>query len=230
MKKISLSFVIPTFNDETTIALVIERAVVIGKKYCSHYEIVVTNDASIDKTPTILKNLSRKYPTLRILTHTINKGYGETIKELYYEARYEWLFSLPGDFQIDPSEVITLLPFTEDADMIIGKRERRNDALLRQFQSKVYNFLLWALLQLPTTDVNSVRLMKTSIVKTIKLISKTPFVDAELVLKAHLHHFRIKEVPINHKPRTGGVGTGGNLMTTILPTLKDLIVCAFTKD
>lgn len=229
MKKLSVSFIIPTFNDETTIRAVIERATSVAQKHCDHYEIVVLNDASIDKTPAILKTLSQKNKNIRLLHHNKNKGYGASIKELYYAAKQPWLFSLPGDFQIDPAEIIKLFPAAQDADMVIGLREQRSDAWTRQLQSKTYNQLLRLLLKLPIHDVNSVRLMKTSMLQRISLTSTTAFVDAELVLKAHKEKWNIKEIPIIHKPRTGGVGTGGKVFVTILPTFVDLMRCTFTS-
>src|SRR5690348_4690881 len=128
MKKLSLSSIIPTYNDETTIAAVIAKAAAIGQHYCDQYEIVVLNDASTDQTPAILTSLTKKEKSLRVLNHKTNKGYGLTIKELYYAAQCEWLFSIPGDFQIDPEEVVKLLPATSTADMILGLRQRRHDA------------------------------------------------------------------------------------------------------
>lgn len=224
-----LSFLIPTYNDEETIETVIRRANAIGKLHTRRYEIVVINDASTDKTPEILSELSKSIPELRILTHKLNLGYGATIRDLYYAGRLDYLFSVPGDDQIDPGEVTKLFPYGETADIVIGKRMNRNDTLSRKIQSRTYNTILRTLYKVPVSDVNSVRLMKRTILSSIPLTSSSPFVDAELVIRAIRGKFRVIEVPILHKSRTTEGATGGSLTRTILPTIKDLIQFLFAR-
>ncbi len=226
--KPALSFLIPTYNDEETIESLIRRADEIGTAHARKYEIVVVNDASTDKTPDVLAKVSKRIPRLRVLTHDINKGYGQTIKELYYTGTMDYLFSVPGDNQIDPAEVLKLLRHREKADMIIGRRMNRSDTLPRKIQSRTYNALLQILFQIPTDDVNSVRLIHKRMMTSIHLTSTSPFVDAELVICAVRKGFRIIEVPIVHKSRTTEGATGGSLTRTILPTIKDLITFRFT--
>ena len=77
-------------------------------------------------------------------------------------------------------------------------------------------------------DVNSVRLMKTEIVRKIELSSRSAFVDAELAIDAGRAGYRIMEIPIAHRARTVEGGAGGGSMKTILPTIKDMILYRFS--
>ncbi len=225
MKLQSLTCIIPTFNNEETIETVIEKVNDIGMLAAKSFSLIVCNDGSFDETASILKNLQKKYANLRVITHTVNKGYGLTIKELYYEAKGEWLFSVPGDFQIDPKELEKLLPHAGHADMILGWRVSRHDPKERLVQSSVYNQLLRLLFGISIHDVNTVRLMKTSILQSIHLQSSSAFVDAELVIQAIRNGYIVKEIPIDHK-RDDQKGSGGHL-GTILSTIAETILFRF---
>ncbi|MCX6791715.1 MAG: hypothetical protein NT149_01610, partial [Candidatus Gottesmanbacteria bacterium] len=71
-------------------------------------------------------------------------------------------------------------------------------------------------------DINSVRLMKTSVMKSVHLTTSSAFVDAELVIRAKRAGLRIMEIPIEHRSRAG-LGASGGKLTTILPTIRDMI-------
>ncbi|MCX8008778.1 MAG: glycosyltransferase family 2 protein [Patescibacteria group bacterium] len=217
----SLSILIPAYNVEKTVRDVLEKAHDVGTSIAKQFEIIVLDDGSTDETPNILKTIPWK--ELKIITHKKNQGYGITIKNLYYAGSMAWLATLPADDQIDPEELRKLEPFHTKADMILGKREIRHDHIKRKIQSKTYNYLLKLLFNIPTTDVNTIRLMKKEMLKTIKLTTQSAFVDAELVLKAHKQGYKILETPILHKPRTTPGATGGKFFATILPTIRDMI-------
>lgn len=218
----SLTFIIPAYNDETTISPVVEKTVNVGKKLQIPFDILVINDASEDSTGLILNKLAKRYTNLRIITHTRNAGYGQTIKELYQKTRATWLFSLPGDYQIDPSEFLKLWKHRDEADMIIGWRSIRRDSPVRLRQSYIYNLLIRCMSHIPIHDVNSARLMKTSVMKSVSLTSSSAFIDAELVIRSKRAGFRIIEVPISHRARAGAGASGGKLKI-ILPTIIDMI-------
>ena len=218
----SLTFIIPTYNDEATIETVIENTLYVGRHLRLPFNILVVDDASRDRTGNILKKLHRHHTELKIITHTKNAGYGKTIKELYEKAKNTWLFSLPGDYQIEPAELHKLWPYRREADMIIGRRISRADNRTRRRQSGIYNRLLRTLYGLKVHDVNSVRLMKTSILKSFQLRTSSAFVDAELAISAARAGFQVTEIPIKHRARAG-VGASGGKLTVMLPTIIDMI-------
>ncbi len=225
MKVSSVSFIIPTYNNASIIETVVNESYAVGTQIANDFEIIVCNDASRDDTSKILHTLQIKISQLRVLTHHVNEGYGKTIKELYYAAKSDWLFSIPGDGQIDAKEVLKLLPFAKDTDMVIGWRVSRNDPKGRIFQSSVYNILLRVLFSINIHDVNSVRLMKTSIFKKISLTSISAFVDAELLIQTLRNGFVVKEVHIKHR-RDQSKGSGGHV-STIFATIVEMIRFSF---
>jgi glycosyltransferase involved in cell wall biosynthesis len=224
VKKPSVSFLIPAYNDENTIQTVVLEAFNVGKKVASEFEIIVIDDASIDLTCDALTRLKKKIPELRVIEHEENQGYGGTIRELYYEGNKDLLYSMPGDYQIGASEIVKLLPFIEKADMVLGLRVHRHDPPARLRQSRIYNTLLRFMFNMTIQDVNSVRLMKRDMITKITLASTSAFVDAELAIRAQKQGFTILEIPIEHRARAGEDGAGGGKWWTILPVILDMIV------
>lgn len=223
MRLSSFSFLIPAYNDEETIEKLVVDAISVGKTITDTLEVLIVNDASSDKTADVLTSLVKQYPRIvRVITHVHNQGYGGAIKALYYEGKGEWLFTVPGDYQIDPKEVLALIPYIDTADMILGRRVSRQDSKERIRQSKIYNSLIQLLFHLPIHDVNTVRLLRSSVMRSVRLTTTSAFVDAELAIRMNRMDYRIVEAPIGHKMREGSVGGGGKLQT-ILPTIWDMI-------
>lgn len=155
------------------------------------------------------------------MTHTKNQGYGQTIKELYYAGKNEWLFTVPGDYQIDPTEIKKLVPQAKNSDMIIGWRKERNDTQTRKRQSFVYNRLLRLLFGVFLHDINSIRLMRRSVMNNRRITSTSAFVDAELTIGAIRDGFRVIENQIEHRKRETS-GAGGGKLKIIIPVIIDM--------
>lgn len=221
MKLSSLSILIPTFNNAKTIATVLEEALGVGKQLAGKYRVVVINDGSTDETEQILEKY-KSHSHMEVRTHNRNQGYGATIRELYYEGNSsEWMFTVPGDYQIGANELKKLIPLTDRADIIIGLRKNRQDPQSRLVQSTIYNILLRIIFGITIRDINSVKLIRATVMRTVHLVSRSAFVDAELCIKAIRAGYRTREVPISHRSDPNK-GSGGN-WSTIVRTLADMI-------
>lgn len=218
----SLSLVIPAYNDETTIARLVTDSVAMLEKACPDYEIVLANDGSKDRTPSILQDLKAKNPRIRIINHEVNQGYGRTIRELYLSGKKDLIFSLPGDYQYAPKELLAMAEGLKDHDFVIGLRVHRNDPWRRKLQSKVYNLMLRTLYGHKHADVNSIKLFKREILDKVNLLSFSPFVDAELCIRAEKAGFKVIEIPIEHLPRLTQGASGGK-PAVIIETFADLL-------
>src|SRR5262249_8352560 len=138
----SISVVIPAYNDETTITRLIQDTDCLLKEISSDYEIVVINDGSKDTTLSVLQELAKKFKNMRLINHEQNQGYGKTIKELYLSGSKDLVFSLPGDYQFAPKELLTMAQGLRKYDFVIGHRVKRNDPPRRKVQSTIYNMML----------------------------------------------------------------------------------------
>lgn len=217
----SVSLVIPAYNDETTVGRLIEDADALLREVCRDYEIIVINDGSTDNTLSVLEDAASRNRRIKVLNHNFNKGFGATIRELYLAGNKDLIFSLPGDYQYAPKELLAMAKGLEKNDFVIGLRVNRNDPARRKFQSHIYNTLLRFLYGHRHTDVNSIKLFRRSILDKVILRSHTPFVDAELCIRAERAGFKVVEIPINHLPRLSQGASGGKF-SVIWETFSDL--------
>ncbi len=109
----------------------------------------------------------------------------------------------------------------DDYDFVIGLRLHRNDPPRRKFQSKIYNLMLRTFYGHKHKDVNSIKLFRRAILERIQLRSQTPFVDAELCIRAERAGFKVVEIPIEHLPRMTQGASGGKF-SVIWETFSDL--------
>lgn len=222
----SISVIIPAYNDETTIARLVQDTDCLLKEISSDYEIVVVNDGSKDNTLNVLQELTRKFSNLRLINHEQNKGFGKTIKELYHAGTKDLVFSLPGDYQFAPKELLAMAKGLHKYDLVIGHRVHRNDPPRRKLQSAIYNLMLRIFYGCGYKDVNSIKLFRREILERVKLESDTPFVDAELCIRTYKAGYKVIEIPIEHLPRLSQGASGGKF-SVIWETFSDLMKMSF---
>ena len=76
---------LPALNEESSIGSLIHRVYASAKELCEDVVVVVCDDGSSDGTPDILNELSRELP-VEVITHKLNRGLGETIRDLIERA------------------------------------------------------------------------------------------------------------------------------------------------
>ena len=72
----SLSVVIPTFNEAGSLRLVAEEMVTSLRRHVELFEVIFVDDGSKDETPSILSGLAQRFPEIRVIRHSANAGYG----------------------------------------------------------------------------------------------------------------------------------------------------------
>ena len=213
---------IPAYNDSATVGSLIEKSLATLSKISDRHGVFAINDGSRDETWEVLKKIASSYPKVHIHNHEKNLGFGVTIREVYLLPESEWVFFIPGDGQIPPSEILKLYPFTKSHTFILGHRKKRNDPWMRKFNSWCYNWTISLIAGRRIHDVNSVALIKREILQGIEFESTGAFIHAEILLKALGKGASLIEVEIEHKPRLHGRGSG-NKWKVILATVKDMI-------
>ena len=104
---IDLSIIVPCFNEEKSIELVLERFKKAIKT--SSVEVVMVDNGSIDASGQILQKLLPRYPFAKLVTVKTNIGYGNGILQGLKVARGQFLGWTHADLQTDPKDVIKSL-------------------------------------------------------------------------------------------------------------------------
>ncbi len=109
MRKLSL--VIPCYNEEKNIPLILESLAVVIKR--PDIEVILVDNGSMDQSAEVLRELLPRYPFARSVKVEINQGYGFGILAGLQAARGEFLGWTHADMQTDPGDVIKGLALLE---------------------------------------------------------------------------------------------------------------------
>ena len=205
----ALSIVLPAFNEEGNIERAVREAIACATAITSAHEIVVVNDGSRDGTASILTGLSRELgPSLRIIEHPVNLGYGVSLRDGFRATRGDLVFYTDSDNQFDLGELRDLIPLMKDHDVVLGYRLDRQDPWVRRFVSGGFNRLSSWAFGMSVRDLNcSFKLFRGDLIRALPLDSADFFIDTELVARIHRGGFRYVQRGVRHYPRTAGRST-----------------------
>ncbi len=224
----SLSLVLLAYNEEQIISQMVSSAASMGMKLAKGYEVVVVCfEGSTDKTNQVVRSMGKKDKHIRQVMQPIaEKGYGVALRMGIEAAKLEYVFYTDADGQFHLDELPLLLPYLENFDIVSGFRKRRQDPFGRILSSKVYNILIRILFGLKMRDIDSAfKIYKRKMFTTFRIRSKGGLVDAEILIKAKNHGFKIKEIPVTHYPRPVGksnYGTGFIKPSIILGVFREI--------
>ena len=95
------------------------------------YEILVVDDGSSDATAVRVEELQAIHPSVRLLRHPVNRGYGAALRTGFEAARYDTIAFTDADCQFYLADLARLLPLTAGDGVAVGYREDRQDTRLR---------------------------------------------------------------------------------------------------
>lgn len=204
----SLSIVLPAYNEEANIRAAVEAAQAAAGDLQQPYEIIVVDDGSADRTAECVTAISEADARVRLVSFPENRGYGAALRAGFRAARGDLIFYTDADLQFDVRELRYFLPLMSAADVALGFRVYRYDAVLRCILSWMYNRLVGILFRVRVRDVDcSFKLMRREVLERIDLETSDFFIDTELVAKARKWNFRIVEKGVRHYPRVAGQST-----------------------
>ena len=219
--RVSLFF--PVFRDERTVRVVAEKALRLLPELCSDYEIIIVDDGSPDRSGAIADELAREHDRIRVIHHGTNRGYGAAVRSGLAASRFEYVCLTDGDDEYEVEDFRKLLKLRERYDLVITFRYKKIYSSARIFTSWVYNRLLRILFRMPFRDVSTgLRMIRKSVVDDLELESTSPFVGAEIAIKAMLKGYALGEVGIQTFPRAFGKGATFSV-SNILATMGDVI-------
>ncbi|OCW75506.1 hypothetical protein AKH19_06940 [Pelagibacteraceae bacterium GOM-A1] len=204
---ISLTIIIPVFNESKTIFKIINKILKVKIKK----QIIIVDDCSTDDTKK--KVLKYKHKIDKIIFHKNNLGKGSAIKSAQKYIKGEYVIIQDADLEYDPKEYKKLLkPFSRYKKQVIygsrvlGKQRYK----LKSFTSLTrifFNHLLTILSNLINnqnlTDAHTCyKVFPSSIFKKIKLQEKRFAFCPEVTTKISNMGIKIKELPISYKGRS----------------------------
>ena len=209
---------IPTYNERENIADLIRQ---IFNLQIKNLHVVVSDDNSPDGTWKIVKDISKKNRNVHLLLRKKDKGRGSAGRDgfiycLKHEA--DVIIEMDADMSHNPKYIPLMMKELKNADLVLGSRRIEGSkeigrSWFRRFITWGANLYIKILLGLKINDCNSgFRCFKREVLEKInveKLQSKGPSIVQEILFKAHLKGFKIKEIPIIFVNRTKGTSKLG---------------------
>ncbi len=200
---LDFSLVIPFYNEEENVALMLKRVAETMNHMMGDYEILAIDDGSSDGTFAELCKGKEKWPRLKIIKFRRNFGQTQAMQAGIDQANGKIIITMDGDLQNDPEDIPALIKKMEEGfEVVSGWRKKRKDNILRCIPSMVANRLLRFITGVHIHDNGcSLKVYHADTLKKVRLYSEMHrFIPAFAFLRGG----RVGELVVRHHPRTRG--------------------------
>ena len=202
-----LSVIIPVYNERETILEIINRVRAVNLGDGWEKELIVVDNCSTDGTRDLLRTVT--LPNVKIVYQPRNLGKGASVRAGISLASGDFAITQDADLEYDPAEYPRLLEraLKENLDVVYGSRvlggKRYHHYAANYWAVRLLTLLTNLFFGVHYTDVaTNYKLVRTPILKSLRLTCSGFDLDFELSDKLALATKRIGEVPISFNPRT----------------------------
>lgn len=198
----TLSIIIPVFNEKNTVLALLKKVTDINLGEIKK-EIILIDDGSTDGTRDILKTLGGQY---KVVYHEKNKGKGAAVRTGFKNATGDMILIQDADLEYDPQNYFNLMKPILDgkADVVFGSRFMNPEFHHVSKLSHLANIVLTGFSNLLTglklTDMWTChKIFTKKVVDTIspKLTGNRFEIEPEMTALIAKNKFRVSEVPLS---------------------------------
>lgn len=200
---IQLSAIIPVYNQERKISILLAKVKEVLNSTSLNYELVIVNDGSCDNTLEVLQKEEKLDSHVRVISYPQNKGKGYAIKTGVMQTHGNVVLFVDGDLDISPGLIIKYVKELENCDLVIASKRhplsKVNAPISRKVLSRIFNLVVRIATGIKLKDTQSgLKAGNGDVLRTIfnvMLITRYAF-DVELLAIATALNLSIKEMPI----------------------------------
>jgi glycosyltransferase involved in cell wall biosynthesis len=219
-----ISVVVPVYNEERSVALLLDEIRSALEPLDREWETVFVDDGSTDGSVGALTRLHAANDNVRVVRLRRNFGKATALAAGFEQATGDLIVTIDADLQDDPAEIPRLLAkLDEGFDLVSGWKTRRRDPWTRRALSRIFNWATSRLSGVRLHDMNcGLKAYRADVVRGLSLYGE---LHRFLPVLAHHRGFRIAELPVNHRPRAHGRSRYG--LERYLRGFFDLLTVAF---
>ncbi len=200
---LSLSIVVPFFNEEETIETLYERiAAAVAPTGCP-YEVIYVNDGSSDFGAMKAQKLVESGYPVSLVNFRTNFGKAAALSAGFRKARGDVVITMDADLQDDPAEIPRFLEqIRQGFDVVSGWKQKRHDPLAKTLPSKLFNAVVGQIFGLRLHDYNcGFKAYRRSVLQHLNLYGELHRFTPALL---HSLGFQVCEIAVTHHPREHG--------------------------
>lgn len=199
----SISVIIPVYNSEQSLPLLIDRIKSVLTDSCQAFEVILVNDGSRDGSWGTIVSLSERFPWLHGINLMRNYGQHNALLCGIRQAKHTLIVTVDDDLQNPPEEIPRLLARLEDGyDVVYGTPQVKQHGLWRDLASTVTKMALQGFMGAETArQVSAFRAFRTELRDAFRQYDGS-FVSIDVLLTWGTARF--SSVPVRHEPRTLG--------------------------
>lgn len=192
-----LSIVIPAHDEELGIKKVMGDIKKLDLDI--EYEVMVVDDASTDRTSDVAKSMGAK-----IIQNMYQSGYGGALKKGFKNAKGDYICFLDADYTYPVEAIPEMLAEIENNDLVIGIRDKKGMPFLRRIGNTIFSKLASFLAKADIKDpACGMRIFNRELIPMLDELSDDLDFTPEMTVKLYKEGYRISEIPIKYRERTG---------------------------
>jgi glycosyltransferase involved in cell wall biosynthesis len=204
-----LSILIPVYNEESTLDLIVDRAMAVP---CDK-QIIIVDDCSKDNTPQVIEDLKSRYGSIiHSFRHEKNLGKGAGIRTGLAAVRGDIIIIQDADLEYHPEDYPTALRLIENgwADAVYGSRflgPHRVFLYWHYLANKFLTFLVNIFCDAILTDMETgFKMFRSEVFKDLSIQSFKFDFEVEVTIKLFRRKYRVYEIPITYTGRSYAEG------------------------
>ena len=139
----SISIVIPVYNSEQCLPVLVERINSVLSAFCQQFEVILVNDGSKDQSWRVISDLVASYEWVAGINLMRNYGQHNALLCGIQTAQYEVIVTIDDDLQHPPQEIPKLLhKLSEGYDVVYGTPQKEQHGLWRYFAARITRIVL----------------------------------------------------------------------------------------
>jgi hypothetical protein len=207
---VGLSICIPVYNEEGAIRETLERCLALGEALravgVDRFEVIAVDDGSADRSAEIIAS---EYPSVRLIRHAQNAGYGAALKTGFAAARFRLIGFLDADATYPPEQFPALCRavLQDKADIAVGSRmagAATEMPVVRRLGNRFFAYLLTLIGRTPVSDsASGMRVLSREALEVLSPLPDGLNLTPVMSTRAVHEGLTVAEVPIPYRERVG---------------------------